>query len=203
MGPFFSKSKCTNGVCFQILTYKLYQNHQQILPSLDFYRQRTIIGVCSPVLHSVIFNDSVSRQWMPWSSARICRLIWTFAVRICQKTHFRMSCPTCCLWLVWFAFQERVVVNMYAPRFLLSACIAGIFPVLVSAQASYLDLHKTPDKKYLILVLLNPDMPCLCKQCRSRSVGFLEANWSGSTLFVIKHINLISNLDQVIWLAEN
>ena len=22
-----------------------------------------------------------------------------------------------------------------------------------------------------------------CKQCRSRSVGFLEANWSGSTLF--------------------
>ena len=24
----------------------------------------------------------------------------------------------------------------------------------------------------LTLVLLNPDMPCLCKQCRSRSVGF-------------------------------
>ena len=24
----------------------------------------------------------------------------------------------------------------------------------------------------LTLVLLNPDMSCLCKQCRSRSVGF-------------------------------
>ena len=24
----------------------------------------------------------------------------------------------------------------------------------------------------LTLVLLNPDIPCLCKQCRSRSVGF-------------------------------
>ena len=25
---------------------------------------------------------------------------------------------------------------------------------------------------YLTLVLLHPDIPCLCKQCRSRSVGF-------------------------------
>ena len=37
---------------------------------------------------------------------------------------------------------------------------------------------------------LNPslaehDMPCLSKQCRSRS----EANWSGSALFVIKYVN--------------
>ena len=38
----------------------------------------------------------------------------------------------------------------------------------------------------LTLVLLNPDMSCLCKQCRSRSVGFREANWSGPALFVIK-----------------
>ena len=38
----------------------------------------------------------------------------------------------------------------------------------------------------LTLVLLNPDIPCLCKQCRSRSVGF----WSGSALFAIKYVNL-------------
>ena len=30
--------------------------------------------------------------------------------------------------------------------------------------------HSFTDK--LTLVLLNPDMPCLCKQCRSTSVGF-------------------------------
>ena len=30
----------------------------------------------------------------------------------------------------------------------------------------------TSAKKVLTLVLLNPDLPCLCKQCRSRSVGF-------------------------------
>ena len=27
----------------------------------------------------------------------------------------------------------------------------------------------------LTLVLLNPDIPCLCKQCRSRSVGFCRS----------------------------
>ena len=27
----------------------------------------------------------------------------------------------------------------------------------------------------LTLVLLNPDIPCLCKQCRSRSVGFFRS----------------------------
>ena len=41
----------------------------------------------------------------------------------------------------------------------------------------------------LTLVLLNPDIPCLYKQYRSRSVGF-EANWSASALFPIKYVNL-------------
>ena len=35
----------------------------------------------------------------------------------------------------------------------------------------------------LTLVLLNPDMPCLCKPSE-------EANWSESALFVIKYVNL-------------
>ena len=42
----------------------------------------------------------------------------------------------------------------------------------------------------LPLVLLNPDIPCLCRQCRSRSVGFWEANWSGSKLFAIQYVNI-------------
>ena len=40
------------------------------------------------------------------------------------------------------------------------------------------------------LVLLNPDIPCLCKQCRSRSVGSSEASWFGSALLGIKNVNL-------------
>ena len=45
---------------------------------------------------------------------------------------------------------------------------------------------ETTSLQHVNLVLLNPDMPCLCKQCRSRS----EANWSGSALFVIQYVNL-------------
>ena len=53
----------------------------------------------------------------------------------------------------------------------------------------------------LTLVLLNPEMPFLCKQCRSRSVGF----WTDLDLHCLPfcmwiYINI---LDQVIWLAEN
>ena len=35
---------------------------------------------------------------------------------------------------------------------------------------------------YLTLVLLNPDIPCLCKQCRSRSVGFFREELGSSNL---------------------
>ena len=41
-------------------------------------------------------------------------------------------------------------------------------------------------KPIIILVLLNPDIPCLCKQWRIRSVGFWT-NWSA--LFVMKYVH--------------
>ena len=37
----------------------------------------------------------------------------------------------------------------------------------------------------LTLVLLNPDIPCLCNSTDPEE----EANWSGSALFVIKYVN--------------
>ena len=49
-------------------------------------------------------------------------------------------------------------------------------------------LHNSPISRCILnLVLLNPHMPFLCKQCRSRSVAF---NRSGSAVFVIKYVNL-------------
>ena len=41
-------------------------------------------GICFPFIHSVVANDSVSRQ-------RMRRLIWAFAVCICLKTRFGMA----------------------------------------------------------------------------------------------------------------
>ena len=56
---------------------------------------------------------------------------------------------------------------------------------------------------FLTLVLLNPDLSCLYKQCTNQ-LASEEANWSGSLLFAIKYVNIyINNMDQVIWLAEN
>ena len=45
-------------------------------------------GICYPFIHSVVFNDSASGH-----QRRMRRLIWTFAVCICQKTRFRMAQP--------------------------------------------------------------------------------------------------------------
>ena len=47
----------------------------------------------------------------------------------------------------------------------------------------------------LTLVLLNPDIPCLCKRCRSRSVGFCSWSGSESALFAIKYMNLLQQLE--------
>ena len=42
-----------------------------------------------------------------------------------------------------------------------------VFTVNIDIPYSLLYISKN-----LTLVLLNPDIPCICKQCRSRSVGF-------------------------------
>ena len=56
---------------------------------------------------------------------------------------------------------------------------------------------------FLTLVLLNPDIPCLCKQCRSRSVGLLKPTDLDRHCLPFSNWIYINNLDQVIWLAEN
>ena len=66
-------------------------------------------------------------------------------------------------------------------------------------DSSYYGAKDERNNSGFIMVPLNPNMHCLCKQRRSRTVGSKEANWSGSALFVIICI-CIYNLDQVIWL---
>ena len=45
-------------------------------------------------------------------------------------------------------------------------------------------------KIVLTLVLLNPDIPCLCKHVDPDELASEEANRSGSALFAIKFVNL-------------
>ena len=67
------------------------------------------------------------------------------------------------------------------------------YPLFMFLWKNWENYPKIIIKYSLTLVLLNPDMPYLGKQCRSRSVGFFEANWSGSALFVIQYVNFINN----------
>ena len=46
----------------------------------------------------------------------------------------------------------------------------------------------------ITLALLNLDMPCLCKQCRSRSVGFFRSQLIWSALFAIQYLNSYQQL---------
>ena len=48
-------------------------------------------GLCTPFLHSVVSKNAVSEGTD--QTARMCRLIWAFAVRICPKTRFRKARP--------------------------------------------------------------------------------------------------------------
>ena len=51
----------------------------------------------------------------------------------------------------------------------------------------------------LTLVLLKPDIPCLCS-VNPDQLGSEEANWSGSALFVIKYVNLYQ---QPTWVKKS
>ena len=54
------------------------------------------------------------------------------------------------------------------------------------------------------LVLLNPDMPCLRKQCRSRSVGIFKSQLIWICIVCHSVCKFLStNLDQEIWLADS
>ena len=58
--------------------------------------------------------------------------------------------------------------------------------------------------KYLTLVLLNPDMPCLANSVDPDQLAS-EANWSGSTLFDIKYVTLYQqpgSSNQIGWKLE-
>ena len=59
-------------------------------------------------------------------------------------------------------------------------CIESFFFILTFSVYLYLYF-------FLTLVLLNPDIPSLCKQCRSRKMTSVEAIWSGFTQFDIKY----------------
>ena len=51
----------------------------------------------------------------------------------------------------------------------------------------------------LTLVLLNPDIPCLCKQCRSRSVGF----WRSQLIWICTVCHSVFKFISTAWIKQS
>ena len=51
----------------------------------------------------------------------------------------------------------------------------------------------------LTLVLLNPDIPCLCKQCRSRSVGF----WRSQLIWICTVCHSVFEFISTTWIKQS
>ena len=110
-----------------------------------------------------------------------------------ENISVKISMKECCLRSGGQPHNPWSLVR-HAPK---SAIKASKVPVDVSKNTGWVaySVHHNQmqwQQSILTLVLLNQDMPCLCKQCRSRSVRFEEADWSVSALFqfIIQLMNL-------------
>ena len=98
----------------------------------------------------------------------------------------------------------RSIISYY-PIYLDTILIPKFYPCIYQIRwlkccpeiASFED---PDDFTILTLVPLNPDIPCLCKHCRSRSKKPTDLNLHCLPLSIWIYSN---NPDQVIWLAEN
>ena len=77
----------------------------------------------------------------------------------------------------------RKIVLSYQCMVSVSFCLRHIATVVHSTQL-------------LILVLLNLDMPCLCKQCGSRSVGF----WRSQLIWICTVCHSVCEFISTIWI---
>ena len=83
---------------------------------------------------------------------------WAFAVYA-----WSLKTPSC---LTWSTYIVKLSNGLDKTCIFNKNYWYSIFVILMCTY----NIHKLTNK--LTLVLLNPDIPCLCKQCRPRSVGF-------------------------------
>ena len=120
---------------------------------------------CSPFIHLVVSNDSVIGQRRPRQACADAQA--DLGLRYKHVSEDTFSDGSAYTRNEWLRMAEAF------------GCIY-IFIIV----------HRRPLSYSLIIVLLNPDMSCLRKQCRSDQLASEEANWSGSALFAIENVNL-------------
>ena len=136
--------------------------------------------------HSLDF--SLTSFFMQTTSTLITmrRLTWVFLGCLCRNVRF-LSLRLKCRWNYHYHIDNLVFKNAVISDYV-RANLACITPLLffslflVHKRQGFIAYYKMYiTDSQLTLVLLNPNIPCLCKQCRSRS---------GSALFAFKYVHL-------------
>ena len=101
---------------------------------------------------------------------------WT-CLTLCMLSNFALFFFCCCLWIFWTSFAKIGPLKWqcscgwaYSGQLWASSEVSLLVSFLKNPFVLPLGIFLV-----LTLVLLKPDIPCLCKQCRSRSVGFLRS----------------------------
>ena len=149
----------------------------EIVSILDFF----CLYVENVIVLLGIFSASVWKQW--WFSKVLIFYLCVETVMVLKGT---FSTSVWKQWRFWrvLIFYFCVETAMILTGTIFLAVMVWRVPFLI-LRARYIDLTElcitariAEQKNILILVLLSPNIPCLCKQ------------WSGSALFAIKYVNL-------------
>ena len=169
--------------------YRLFSTHPAVFSH---------ISRCSKIDLSKMFDMHGTNIWRESSVPNFCSVVDFFFITFIMigdidQIIFMQGDITS----VICVSQINIICHWY------SLCITWVIYAckLVCSDAVY---HLYPSySDTLTLVLLNLDISCLSKQCRSRSVGLkkptdLDLHFLPLSIWIYSH-----NLDQVIWLAKN
>ena len=86
-----------------------------------------------------------------------------FSITACQSSTVYHICPK-------YSYEHAKAYCMHQRNAMIEVLLMSTHNICF-----YGELKKFSQNCYHILLLLNLDIPCLCKHCRSRSVGFFRS----------------------------
>ena len=155
-------------------------------------------------MSDVSIEDSIMKYQVQFSGEKNLLIICYFFI-LCQTLFYLKNMKIINYWLCANSACSVLKVGLYSFSFHLSITIDVAVAAVVSVFTAALKLvpkfkahggsvrenlalqnvqvtclYIRFDLYILTLVLLNPDIPCVCKQCRCRSVGFFRSQliWS-------------------------
>ena len=139
-----------------------------------------------PLLSILTFcKDSVSSQWRPWSD--------------CMEVQADLGiCSPCMLKDTFLNGAAHLKLGQSLEQTLHKPYWSTSWMGLHSSSmefCSFTQPQSLNSSYHLTLVLLNPDILCLCKQCRSRSAGF----WRSQLIWIYNVYHEVCEFVSTTW----